>query len=141
MERTGADVDEFLASLDGPHAETMRTLDALISQRLGGRERELWEGVFWGGTEQRIIGYARIEQPRSKGESVEWFLLGLAQQQKHVSLYVNAVADGGYLLAQYQGRLGSLKQGAAALTIPSLEKADLDGLASLVDDAFATLTS
>ncbi|MFL0711576.1 MAG: hypothetical protein ACJLS2_01955 [Microcella pacifica] len=100
-----------------------------------------WEGVFWGGTEQRIIGYARIEQPRPKGESVEWFLLGLAQQQKHVSLYVNAVADGGYLLAQYQGRLGSLKQGAAALTIPSLEKADLDGLASLVDDAFATLTS
>ncbi len=141
MERTGADVDTFLASLDGPHAETMRTLDALICERLGGRERELWEGVFWGGTEQRIIGYARIEQPRPKGESVEWFLLGLAQQQKHVSLYVNAVADGGYLLAQYQGRLGSLKQGAAALTIPSLEKADLDGLASLVDDAFATLTS
>ncbi|MER3386618.1 MAG: hypothetical protein RIA38_03375 [Microcella pacifica] len=141
MERTGADVNTFLASLDGPHAETMRTLDALIGERLGGRERELWEGVFWGGTEQRIIGYARIEQPRSKGESVEWFLLGLAQQQKHVSLYVNAVADGGYLLAQYQGRLGSLKQGAAALTIPSLEKADLDGLASLVDDAFATLTS
>ena len=118
MERTGADVDEFLASLGGPHAETMRTLDALISERLGGRERELWEGVFWGGTEQRIIGYARIEQPRPKGESVEWFLLGLAQ---------------------YQGRLGSVKQGAAALTIPSLEKVNLEGLSSLVDEAFATL--
>ena len=67
--------------------------------------------------------------------------LGLAQQQKHVSLYVNAVAEGGYLLAQYQGRLGSLKQGAAALTIPSLEKVNLEGLASLVDEAFATLDS
>ena len=141
MERTGADVDEFLTRLDGPHAETMRAIDALIGERLGGRERELWEGVFWGGTEQRIIGYARIEQPRPKGESVEWFLLGLAQQQKHVSLYVNAVAEGGYLLAQYQGRLGSLKQGAAALTIPSLEKVNLEGLASLVDEAFATLDS
>jgi hypothetical protein len=139
MERTGADVDQFLANLEGPHAETTRTLDALISERLDGRERELWEGVFWGGTEQRIIGYARIEQPRPRGESVEWFLLGLAQQQKHVSLYVNAVTEGGYLLAQYQGRLGSLKQGAAALTIPSLEKVDLEGLASLVDEAFATL--
>jgi len=141
MERTGADVDEFLASLDGPHAEAVRAIDALIGERLGGRERELWEGVFWGGTEQRITGYARIEQPRPKGESVEWFLLGLAQQQKHVSLYVNAVAEGGYLLAQYQGRLGSLKQGAAALTIPSLEKVNLEGLASLVDEAFATLDS
>ena len=26
MERTGADVDEFLASLDGPHAETVRAM-------------------------------------------------------------------------------------------------------------------
>ena len=139
MERTGADVDDFLASLDGPHAETMRALDALIGERLGDRERELWEGVFWGGTEQRIIGYVRIEQPRPRGESVEWFLLGLAQQQKHVSLYVNAVAEGGYLLAQYQGRLGPLKQGAAALTIPSLDRVDLEGLASLVDEAFDSL--
>jgi hypothetical protein len=139
MERTGADVDGFLASLDGPHAETMRSLDALIRERLHGRERELWEGVFWGGTEQRIIGYARIEQPRPKGASVEWFLLGLAQQQKHVSLYVNAVADGGYLLAQYKGRLGSLKQGAAALTIPALDKVDLDGLEAMVSEAVATL--
>lgn len=147
MERTAVDVDTFLAGLDSPHAETMRALDALITERLSEHEREhdrelereLWEGVFWGGTEQQIIGYARIQQPRPKGGSVEWFLLGLAAQQKHVSLYVNAVAEGGYLLAQYKGRLGSVKQGAAALTIPSLEVLDLDGLAALVDEAVTTL--
>lgn len=139
MERTGADVDAFLDALSEPRRSEMRTLDALIVERLGGRERELWEGVFWGGTEQQIIGYARIEQPRPKGPAVEWFLIGLAVQQKHISVYVNAVADGQYLTKAYASRLGKVTVGAAAISIPSLDRLDLDAFAQLLDDAFATL--
>lgn len=97
MERTSADVDAFLADLPDARRDDMVALDTLIRTHLGPRERELWQGVFWGGTEQQIIGYARIEQPRPKGPAVEWFLIGLALQKDHISLYVNAAADGAYL--------------------------------------------
>ena len=139
MERTGADVDAFLDGLPEPRRHELRTLDALVVERLGGRERELWEGTFWGGTSQQIIGYARIEQPRPKGRSVEWFLIGLAVQKQHISIYVNAVADGGYLTKAFADRLGRVKVGAAAVTVPSLERLDLIGFGALVDAALATL--
>ena len=35
----------------------MTTLDAHIADVFAGTERVLWKGVFWGGTEQSIIGY------------------------------------------------------------------------------------
>ena len=139
MERTGADVDAFLAGLPDARRDDMVALDQLIRTHLGARERELWEGVFWGGTDQQIIGYARIEQPRPKGPAVEWFLLGLALQKDHLSLYVNAVADGAYLTKKYASRLGTAKVGAAAVTITRLETVDRDGLEAMIAEAFATL--
>jgi hypothetical protein len=139
MERTGADVDAFLAGLTDARRDDMVALDSLVRTHLGSRERELWEGVFWGGTEQRIIGYARIEQPRPKGPAVEWFLIGLALQKGHLSLYVNAAADGAYLTKKYASRLGKAKVGAAAITITRLDTVDLDGLEAMIAEAFETL--
>lgn len=139
MERTGADVDAFLSGLTDARRDDMVALDALVRRHLGSRERELWEGVFWGGTEQQIIGYARIQQPRPKGPAVEWFLVGLALQEKHVSLYVNAAVDGAYLTKKYASRLGAAKVGAAAVTISRLETVDLDGLEAMIAEAFTTL--
>jgi len=139
MDRTGADVDAFLAGLPDARRDDMVALDQLIRTHLGSRERELWEGVFWGGTEQQIIGYARIEQPRPKGPAVEWFLLGLALQKGHLSLYVNAVADGAYLTKKYASRLGTAKVGAAAVTFSRLDAVDRAGLEAMIAEAFATL--
>ena len=139
MERTGADVDVFLAGLTDARRDDLVALDALIRPHLGSRERELWEGVFWGGTEQQIIGYARIEQLRPKGPAVEWFLVGLALQKDHISLYVNATADGAYLTKKYATRLGKAKVGAAAVTITRLETVDLAELEAMIAEAFATL--
>lgn len=141
MERTGADVDAFIAGLPDARRDDMAALDTLIRTHLGSRERELWEGVFWGGTEQQIIGYARIEQSRPKGPAVEWFLLGLALQKDHLSLYVNAVTDGAYLTKKYASRLGKAKVGAAAVTIARLDTVDLDVLEAMIAEAFATLDS
>ena len=139
MERTGADVDAFLSGLTDARRDDLVALDTIIRRHLGSRERELWEGVFWGGTEQQIIGYARIEQPRPKGPAVEWFLVGLALQQKHVSLYVNAAVDGAYLTKKYADRLGKAKVGAAAVTITDLASVDLAELQAMIAEAFATL--
>lgn len=135
MELTGRNVDEFLAALDGPAADSIRALDAIIAEVFAGKARELWEGVFWGGTEQSIIGYGHTVQARPGKPTVEWFAVGLARQKKHISVYVNAADDGGYLVQRYTGRLGSVKVGSAALTFASIDALDLDVFRALLQDA------
>ena len=132
MERTATDVDAWLAELSAPRAEAMRELDRVITGELAGLDRALWQGAFWGGTEQSIIGYGAIAQPRPRGEPVEWFLIGLADQAAHLSVYVNAAEDGEYLVKRRAGELGRVKVGSAAITIPSLDRLDPDGFVRLL---------
>lgn len=132
MERTATDVDVWLAELSGPRADAMRELDRVITGELAGLDRALWQGAFWGGTEQSIIGYGAIAQPRPRGEPVEWFLIGLADQAAHLSVYVNAAEDGEYLVKRRAGELGRVKVGSAAITIPSLDRLDPDGFVRLL---------
>ena len=100
-----------------------------------GRRRALFVGTFWGGTDQQIIGYGHIVQSRPKGEEVHWFLVGLARQKDHYSIYVNAVDEGKYLGQQYAGRLGKVKLGSASIGFKRLEDLDLDGLEELMQRA------
>lgn len=130
--------EEFLSSLDDADVRRhMHSLDHLISGVFAGRSRRVWEGVFWGGTEQRIIGYGDIVQPRPRGGDVEWFAVGLARQSKHYSIYVNAVEDRAYLLAQYAGRLGKAKIGSASLTFTDPAVLDHAALVELLERAEA----
>ena len=113
----------------------MRTLDAVISAEMAGLERLLWEGVFWGGTEQQIVGYGSMTQSRPKAPDVDWFLIGLAQQKRHVSVYVNAVKAGKYLLAGVGASLGQVKVGSAAITVPRLDALDQAAFRRLIVEA------
>jgi hypothetical protein len=135
VELTGRDVDEFLEALDGPDADSLRALDAVIAEVFSGLTRELWEGVFWGGTEQSIIGYGRTVQARPGKPTVEWFVVGLARQKNHLSVYVNAAEDGAYLVQRYKGRLGKVTVGSAALTFTSIDALELDAFRALLQDA------
>lgn len=142
MNKTDDDVDAFLAAIDGDAGESMRAVDARIHAALPDLSRVLWRGVFWGGTEQAIIGYGDLVQPRPKGHAVPWFLIGLAQQKKHISLYVNAADAGGYLGRQYAAELGGVKEsrvkesgvtiGAASIGFRSADDLDLDALERMV---------
>ena len=71
-------------------------------------------------------------QPRPKGETVEWFLVGLARQKRHFSLYVNAVDGGAYLGRQYEARLGTAKIGAASITFARVDALDLEALGEML---------
>ncbi|MWB97910.1 DUF1801 domain-containing protein [Agromyces seonyuensis] len=135
MERTGADVDAFLAEHE--RAAELEALDGLIRAELGGLERVLWEGPMWGGTFQRIVGYGAIEQPRPKGPPVQWFLVGLAAQRAHLSLYVNAADADGSLVRQFADRLGDVKIGAAAITFHRVADLDLAAFGDLLRRARA----
>jgi hypothetical protein len=120
MQRTDTDVDEFLAAVEGERGDELRALDRIIAEELAGLERVLWEGPMWGGTDQRIVGYGGITQPRPRGASIEWFLVGLAEQQRHLSVYVNAAEGGRYLVQSWADRLGAVKVGSAAITLTAL---------------------
>ncbi|TFC01661.1 DUF1801 domain-containing protein [Cryobacterium adonitolivorans] len=135
MELTGRNVDEFLATLDGPGADSMRALDAIIAEVFSGVTRELWEGIFWGGTEQQIIGYGHVVIARPGKPTVEWFVVGLARQKNNLSVYVNAAEDGKNLAQQYKSRLGKVKVGSAALTFASVDALELDAFRAMLQDA------
>ena len=132
MRRVSRSPDDVLAALPDDVRPDMVRLDALISEALPGRSRVVWEGVFWGGTEQQIIGYGDLLQPPARGEAVEWFVAGLARQQKAISVYVNAVDDGRYLLSAYAGRLGRARTGSASLSFKRPEDLDLEAFTELV---------
>jgi hypothetical protein len=130
-----ADTDPgaYLATLpDDRIRNTMITLDAVIVGAMSTRRRVLWEGTFWGGTEQSIVGYGDMVQSRSRGPDVEWFIVGLARQKNAYSVYVNAVEDGAYLGHRYADRLGKVKLGSASIGFGSLDDLDLEVFSELI---------
>ena len=116
--------DDHIASLPDGIREDIAALDGEISTVLSGPERVLWEGVFWGGSQQAIIGYGSYRYQGRSGAEGEWFVVGLAAQKNYLSLYVNA-ADGSQSLAKAYGpRIGKVKAGSGNLQFK--RAADLD---------------
>ena len=132
MQKTGTDPDEYLTTLPERFRDDAVRLDAVISDVMAGRPRVLWEGLSWGGTDQRIVGYGDLLQARPLGGSVEWFAVGLAVQQNYLSVYVNAVEDDQYLAQKYAHTLGRAKIGSSSVGFKSLSDIDLDALLHLV---------
>ena len=135
MEITGTDPSDHIESLPDDFRGDIALLDAEITKRMPGASRVLWEGKFWGGSDQNIIGYGRFAYTNASGKDVEWFMVGLAAQKNYISMYVNAVDDDGYLLARYADRLGKVKIGSASISFDSVEDVDLDALMELVEKA------
>ena len=133
MRPTDTSVDAFIAANDPDGS--LATLDGVITAALPGATRVLWQGVFWGGTDQSIIGYGATVQPRPRGAGVEWFLVGLARQKNHLSLYVNAAEGREYLAKAYGPRLGRTKVGSASISFASADVVDLDVLDEMVRHA------
>lgn len=125
MQRSSTTPDDFMASLPDGVRDDIAMLDAQLSRVFAGHERVLWEGPMWGGTEQRIIGYGAYRQQGRSGDAIDWFVIGLAVQKAHLSLYVSAAEDGQYLAKRYADRLGKVKVGSANVTFKRLSDLDL----------------
>lgn len=140
MEISRISVGEHLASLSEDVRDQMVLLDTAISDRMSGASRVLYEGKFWGGSDQKIIGYGEFRYTNSSGKTVEWFMVGLAAQKNYLSMYVNAVDDDGYVLAQYKDRLGKVKVGSASISFKDVDDVNIDVLMELVDVAATQLS-
>ena len=124
--------DEHLASLPDEVRPDLQTLDAAISREMSGEERVLWEGRFWGGSEQRIIGYGAYTYTGSNRKPVDWFIVGLAAQKHYITVFVTAVEGGAYLAERYAERLGKAKVGRSSISFKRLADIDLGALLELV---------
>lgn len=102
---------------------------------MGRHNRVLWTGIFWGGSEQAIIGYGDYTYTRPRGKTLEWFIVGLAVQKKYISVYVNAVEGDQYLAEKYAERLGKVKVGKSSISFTRLADINLDVLLELVGKA------
>lgn len=132
MERSSRSPDDHIASLPDGVREDVASVDAVIADAMSGEERVLWEGVFWGGSQQAIIGYGAYRYKGRSGAEGEWFVVGLAAQKKYLSLYVN-VADGGKSLLQaFAPRLGKAKASSANLQFKRAADLDLDVLREMI---------
>ena len=91
------------------------------------------EAVGW--HRPTILGYGHFDYMNASKQQVRWFLVGLANQNAHVSLYVNAVRDKKYLGQVYAERLGKVKLGSASISFKRLEDLDLEVLSEMVAEA------
>jgi hypothetical protein len=132
MERSQTSPDEFIASLPDDVRADIAALDQRISKVMKGEERVLWEGRFWGGSDQRIIGYGAFTQTGRSGKTVEWFVVGLAAQKNYITVFVTAVEDGVYLVERYADRLGKVKVGRSTVSFKHVAQIDLKALLELV---------
>ena len=135
MERVDTPPEEYLESLPAETGADMTALHERIRAALPGHGCCVWAGVFWGGSEQTIIGYGDMSYVRSDKKRVEWFLVGLARQKSYYSVYVNAVEGRRYLTEAYAGRLGKAKVGKSSISFRALADVDLDVLSELIERA------
>ena len=132
MKKTRKNPDVYLKSLPADVRDDMLKLDKEFSAIMTGLGRTLWEGVFWGGSEQNIIGYADHTYTGSGGKKVEWFLVGLALQKNYISVYVNVVDGKKYLAEGYQKKLGKAKVGKSVISFARLSDINLETLLELI---------
>lgn len=135
MERVDTPPEDYIASQEPEISTVLDKLHTLIKTALPDQDCCMWEGVFWGGSEQRIIGYGNFSYQRSDKKQVEWFLIGLAKQKNYFSVYVNAVEERKYLAEIYSSQLGKVKTGKSSISFRKIEDVNLDVLREMIEHA------
>jgi len=135
VNKTKKDISAHIVSLPEELRQDIKHLDKVISEIMVGHSRVLWEGTLWGGTQQEIIGYGDYTINLSRGKKSEWFMVGLAVQKNYISIYVNAVEDGQYVVEKYRSKLGKVKVGKSSISFKHLDDLDIDTLQEVVSIA------
>ena len=141
MERVESSPDDYITSQEPDIRAVLEELHTLIRAALPDRDCCMWEGVFWGGSEQQIIGYGNYSYTRTDKTGVEWFVVGLTRQKNYFSVYVNAVEGKTYLAELYGPRLGKVKIGKSSISFRNRAVVDLDVLREMIEHAGRIVTT
>lgn len=135
MDKSNRNIEEYIDTLPEEAKADMESLHVGISNVMAGLPTALYEGKFWGGSSQEIIGYGSYTYQRSDKLVVEWFIVGLALQKNYISVYINAVEDREYLSEKYGKDIGKVKVGKSSISFASLADIDLGKLLAIVAKA------
>lgn len=141
MNSTTTNVNEYIESLEPPMQSDVAELHKLILTHMPDVQPRMWEGTFWGGSTQRIIGYGDMTFTRSDKKVVEWFMVGLTQQKNYISVYICATEDGKYIVKKYGDTLGKVKLGSSSISFKKMADVDVEALMKLVDKAYDQLNA
>ena len=129
-------IEEWFAAT-GNREQELRRVDALVTAAAPGIDRQM-VAVGPGA----MLGYGLMPyRPKSARTSTMWPLIALAAQKRHLSLYVCAVVDGGYIAEDRADRLGTVSCGKSCIRFTSLDQVDAGELSALVRDAVAATRS
>ena len=126
------EIDTWFAAA-GDREQELRRVDALVTAAAPGIDRQL---VPVGAGS--MLGYGLMPyRPRSAKATTMTPLIALAAQKRHLSLYVSAVVDGGYIAETRAEKLGTVSCGKSCIRFTSLDRVDTDELTLLLRAAVA----
>lgn len=120
--------EEYFAAVGDREAE-LRELDAFIRKHAPDLPAVLSKGMG------AMLGYG--EQPyqtKSMKEPIDWPVLALAAQKRHISLYICALEDGEYVAEKHAAELGNVSCGKSCVRFTKADKINLDALAPILAD-------
>ena len=84
---------------------------------------------------KNMIGYGTYHYRYASGREGDWFVIGLANQKRYVSLYLCAAVNGEYLAEANASRLGKVSVGKSCIRFTKLANLDLEVVRELVTTA------
>jgi hypothetical protein len=137
MEITKTRPQDYIASLPVEKREVITKVDKLITNLMpAGMEKVMWEGKFWGGSEQSIIGYGTYKYVGSNKKEGIWFKVGLTAQKNYFTVFVTAIENKMYVAEANKHKLGKAKVGKSTIVFTKLEDINLDGLSEVITQVF-----
>jgi Domain of unknown function (DU1801) len=115
-------VEQYIESLPEDRREAVRSVHERVHTEVPELGVKMWN---------RFIGYGTYRYRLANGKEHEWFVIGLTNQKRYVSLYICAAEDGGYLAEQNAERLGKVSVGKSCVRFTKLENLELDVAAEL----------
>ena len=141
MQKTTTKIPDFIKSLKEEERAGIQTLHEMISNAIPKALPVMWEGIFWGGTEQKIIGYGNMSYTNSKKQEIPWFVVGLAQQKNYTTVYISVFDIKKYLGEDYKTTLGKAKIGRSNITFKNISDINLEKLEEVVKHGFEATKS
>ena len=82
-----------------------------------------------------MLGYGSYPYRYASGKEGEWFVIGLANQKRYISLYVCAADEQGYLAERFADRLPKADIGKSCVRFKRLSDLDPDIVGEMIAEA------
>ena len=123
--KTGASVEEFLASIENSRRRADGLAILAMMRQITGLEPEMWG--------PSIIGFGDYHYKYDSGREGDFFLTGFSPRKQNLTLYIMGGLEGREDLLE---KLGKHRTGAACLYINKMADVDTDVLRQLIRISF-----